>query len=59
MGSDGFGYAPDDNGIYIKTPQIGNVHIKSNVEIGSNCSIDRATLGSTFIDEGVKIDNLV
>lgn len=59
IGSDGFGYAPDDNGIYIKTPQIGNVHIKSNVEIGSNCSIDRATLGSTFIDEGVKIDNLV
>ena len=38
IGSDGFGYAPDDNGIYIKTPQIGNVHIKSNVEIGSNCS---------------------
>ena len=59
IGSDGFGFAPDKNGEYIKTPQIGNVVIGKNVEIGSNSSIDRATLGSTVIAEGVKIDNLV
>ena len=59
IGSDGFGYAPNKEGEYIKTPQIGNVIIGDNVEIGSNSSIDRATLGSTIIFEGVKIDNLV
>ena len=59
IGSDGFGYAPNKDGEYIKTPQIGNVTIGDNVEIGSNTSIDRATLGSTVISEGVKIDNLV
>ena len=59
IGSDGFGYAPNKEGEYIKTPQIGNVTIGDNVEIGSNTSIDRATLGSTVISEGVKIDNLV
>ena len=59
IGSDGFGYAPNKKGEYIKTPQIGNVTIGDNVEIGSNTSIDRATLGSTIISEGVKIDNLV
>ena len=59
IGSDGFGYAPDKNGKYIKTPQLGNVIIADNVEIGSNSSIDRATLGSTLISRGVKIDNLV
>ena len=59
IGSDGFGYAPNKEGEYIKTPQIGNVTICDNVEIGSNTSIDRATLGSTVISEGVKIDNLV
>ena len=59
IGSDGFGFAPNKNGEYIKTPQIGNVVIGNNVEIGSNSSIDRATLGSTLINDGVKIDNLV
>jgi UDP-3-O-[3-hydroxymyristoyl] glucosamine N-acyltransferase len=58
VGSDGFGFAPDENGIFKKIPQIGNVIIENNVEIGSNCSIDRATMGSTIIREGVKIDNL-
>jgi UDP-3-O-[3-hydroxymyristoyl] glucosamine N-acyltransferase len=58
IGSDGFGYAPDENRVYQKIPQIGNVIIEDNVEIGSNCSIDRATMGSTFIRKGVKIDNL-
>jgi UDP-3-O-[3-hydroxymyristoyl] glucosamine N-acyltransferase len=58
IGSDGFGYAPDENRAYQKIPQIGNVVIEDDVEIGSNCSIDRATMGSTFIRKGVKIDNL-
>ena len=58
IGSDGFGYAPDENRVYQKIPQIGNVVIEDDVEIGSNCSIDRATMGSTFIRKGVKIDNL-
>ena len=58
IGSDGFGYAPDENRAYQKIPQIGNVIIEDDVEIGSNCSIDRATMGSTFIRKGVKIDNL-
>ena len=59
IGSDGFGFAPNNNGEYIKTPQIGNVIIGNNVEIGSCTTIDRATIGSTIIHEGVKIDNLV
>jgi len=59
IGSDGFGYAPNQDGEYIKTPQLGNVSIGNNVEIGSNSSVDRATLGSTIISDGVKIDNLV
>ena len=59
IGSDGFGFAPNENGEYIKTPQLGNVIIGDKVEIGSNTSIDRATLGSTIINNGVKIDNLV
>jgi UDP-3-O-[3-hydroxymyristoyl] glucosamine N-acyltransferase len=58
VGSDGFGFAPDSEGVFQKIPQIGNVIIENNVEIGSNCAIDRATMGSTFIREGVKIDNL-
>jgi UDP-3-O-[3-hydroxymyristoyl] glucosamine N-acyltransferase len=58
IGSDGFGFAPDANGVYSKIPQIGNVVIEDDVEIGSNCSIDRATMGSTYIRKGVKIDNL-
>lgn len=59
IGCDGFGFAPNNNGDYIKTPQIGNVIIGNNVEIGSCTTIDRATIGSTIIEEGVKIDNLV
>ena len=59
IGSDGFGFAPNNNGEYTKTPQIGNVIIGNNVEIGSCTTIDRATIGSTIINEGVKIDNLV
>ena len=59
VGSDGFGFAPNNKGEYIKTPQIGNVIIGNNVEIGSCTTIDRATIGSTLIGEGVKIDNLV
>jgi len=58
IGSDGFGFAPDKYGKFQKIPQIGNVILEDNVEIGSNVSIDRATLGSTFIRKGVKIDNL-
>lgn len=59
IGSDGFGYVHDDSGTQIKVPQVGNVIIKDDVEIGSNVSIDRATFGSTIIRTGVKIDNLV
>jgi UDP-3-O-[3-hydroxymyristoyl] glucosamine N-acyltransferase len=59
VGSDGFGYFPNENGEYTKVPQIGNVVIEDNVELGSNVSIDRAALGSTRIKEGTKIDNLV
>jgi|WetSurMetagenome_2_1015567.scaffolds.fasta_scaffold89933_2 UDP-3-O-[3-hydroxymyristoyl] glucosamine N-acyltransferase len=59
IGSDGFGYDVDSNGVYHKIPQVGNVQIEDDVEIGSNVSIDRATIGSTIIKKGVKIDNLV
>lgn len=59
IGSDGFGFAPQPDGTYVKIPQTGNVIIEDNVEIGSNCSIDRATMGSTVIKKGVKLDNLV
>jgi UDP-3-O-[3-hydroxymyristoyl] glucosamine N-acyltransferase len=59
IGGDGFGFAPQDNGTYKKVPQIGNVVIEDNVEIGSNCSIDRATIGSTIIRAGAKLDNLI
>lgn len=58
IGSDGFGFAQND-GVYGKVPQIGNVVVEDKVEIGSNCSIDRATLGSTIIKTGVKLDNLI
>jgi len=58
IGSDGFGYVTINN-VHKKIPQTGNVIIKDNVEIGSNCSIDRATIGSTIIGEMTKIDNLV
>jgi len=59
IGSDGFGQAPMPDGTYIKIPQIGNVVIGNNVEIGSNTSIDRANMGSTIVGNGCKIDNLV
>jgi UDP-3-O-[3-hydroxymyristoyl] glucosamine N-acyltransferase len=59
IGSDGFGYAPQGDGTYMKIPQTGNVIIEDNVEIGSNCSIDRATMGSTIIKKGAKLDNLI
>ena len=59
IGSDGFGFAPNDDGSYKKIPQTGNVIIGDNVEIGSNSTIDRATLGSTIINNGVKLDNQI
>jgi UDP-3-O-[3-hydroxymyristoyl] glucosamine N-acyltransferase len=59
IGSDGFGFIPQKDGQLKKIPQIGNVVIEDNVEIGSNCSIDRATIGSTIIKSGVKLDNLI
>lgn len=60
IGSDGFGFAPNTQGeTFAKVPQIGNVIIEDNVEIGSNSSIDRATMGSTILRKGVKLDNLV
>ena len=59
IGSDGFGFAPQQDGSFKKVPQIGNVVIEDNVEIGSNCTIDRATLGSTLIKQGAKLDNLI
>ncbi|HEX8608589.1 MAG TPA: UDP-3-O-(3-hydroxymyristoyl)glucosamine N-acyltransferase, partial [Pedobacter sp.] len=59
IGSDGFGFAPQPDGTYSKIPQIGNVIIEDDVEIGSNTTIDRATMGSTFIRKGVKLDNLI
>ncbi|WP_420553371.1 UDP-3-O-(3-hydroxymyristoyl)glucosamine N-acyltransferase [Tenacibaculum aiptasiae] len=59
IGADGFGFAPDENGEYKAIPQIGNVIIEDNVDIGSNSTIDRATLGSTVIRKGVKLDNQI
>jgi UDP-3-O-[3-hydroxymyristoyl] glucosamine N-acyltransferase len=59
IGSDGFGFAPNADGSYQKIPQLGNVIIEDDVEIGSNTTIDRATIGSTIIKKGVKIDNLI
>ena len=59
IGSDGFGFAPQADGTYKTIPQIGNVVIKDNVSVGSNTTIDRATMGSTIIENGVKLDNLI
>jgi UDP-3-O-[3-hydroxymyristoyl] glucosamine N-acyltransferase len=59
IGSDGFGFAPNENGEYIAIPQIGNVIIEDYVDIGSASTIDRATLGSTIIRQGVKLDNQI
>ncbi|MBR1799376.1 MAG: UDP-3-O-(3-hydroxymyristoyl)glucosamine N-acyltransferase [Bacteroidales bacterium] len=58
IGADGFGFAPSSDGGWNKIDQIGNVVIEDNVEVGANTCIDRATMGSTIIHEGVKIDNL-
>jgi UDP-3-O-[3-hydroxymyristoyl] glucosamine N-acyltransferase len=59
VGSDGFGFAPQEDGTYKKIAQIGNVIIEDEVEIGSNTTIDRASLGSTIIRKGAKLDNLI
>lgn len=59
IGSDGFGFAPQADGSFKKVPQIGNVFIENNVEIGANTTIDRATIGSTCIRSGAKLDNLI
>ena len=57
VGSDGFGFAPLEDGSYSKIPQIGNVILEDDIEIGANTTIDRATMGSTIIRKGVKLDN--
>ncbi|MEI7510505.1 MAG: UDP-3-O-(3-hydroxymyristoyl)glucosamine N-acyltransferase, partial [Flavobacterium sp.] len=59
VGSDGFGFAPMEDGSYSKIPQIGNVILEDNVEVGSCTTIDRATMGSTMIRRGVKLDNQI
>lgn len=59
IGADGFGFAPKADGSFQKIPQLGNVIIEDDVEIGSNTTIDRATIGSTIIRKGVKLDNLI
>lgn len=59
IGADGFGFAPNKNGGYDKIPQVGNVVIEDGVEIGANTCIDRATMGSTIIRKGAKLDNLI
>jgi UDP-3-O-[3-hydroxymyristoyl] glucosamine N-acyltransferase len=59
IGSDGFGFAPNADGSYKKIAQIGNVIIEDNVEVGANTTIDRATMGSTYVRKGAKLDNLV
>ena len=59
MGADGFGFSPNEEGKYNKVPQIGNVVIEDHVEVGAGTTIDRATLGSTIIRKGVKLDNQI
>ena len=59
VGSDGFGFAPQADGSFKKVPQIGNVIVEDFVEIGANATIDRATIGSTIIKSGAKLDNLI
>ncbi len=58
IGADGFGFSPDENGVFSKVPQIGVVIIEDNVDVGANAAIDRATMGATIIRKGAKIDNL-
>lgn len=59
IGSDGFGFTPNEEGVYSKVPQIGNVILEDNVDVGACTTIDRATLGSTIIKKGVKLDNQI
>ena len=59
IGADGFGFAPNTEAAYSKIEQIGNVIIGNNVEIGANTTVDRATMGSTILGDGVKLDNLI
>ena len=59
LGADGFGFAPNEIGVYSKVPQIGNVVLEDNVDIGANSTVDRATLGSTIVRQGVKLDNQI
>ncbi len=59
IGADGFGFAPQADGTFATIPQLGNVVLENNVSIGANTTVDRATMGSTILREGVKIDNLV
>ena len=59
IGADGFGFVPNEEGVYKKVPQIGNVILEDNVDIGAATTIDRATLGSTIIRKGVKLDNQI
>jgi len=59
IGSDGFGFAPQEDGSFTKIPQIGNVVIEDDVEIGSCSTVDRATLGTTYIRKGAKLDNQI
>ncbi len=59
IGGDGFGFAPGNENNYNKVPQVGNVLIEDNVEIGANTTVDRATMGSTILRQGVKLDNLI
>ncbi len=59
IGSDGFGFAPQTDGSYKKIPQLGNVILEENVEVGSNTSIDRGSMGATILRKGVKLDNLI
>jgi UDP-3-O-[3-hydroxymyristoyl] glucosamine N-acyltransferase len=59
IGSDGFGFAPQTENEFMKIPQIGNVVLEDHVEVGANVTIDRATMGSTVLRKGVKLDNLI
>ncbi|HKK75306.1 MAG TPA: UDP-3-O-(3-hydroxymyristoyl)glucosamine N-acyltransferase [Saprospiraceae bacterium] len=59
IGSDGFGFAPQEDGSFKKIPQLGNVVIEDRVEIGANCTIDRGSIGATVIRKGAKLDNLI
>jgi len=59
IGADGFGFAPSVSGVYTKIPQTGNVILEDNVDVGAATTIDRATLGSTIIRKGVKLDNQI